>query len=184
MLKSKFILIITVFFAIISCKPKDNYCDQPEVSLALKKTLVLDMKDWQRNAKYAGLDNFKNEVDKVIEGIEIVETSYIDGDKQFLKENNSCRCKTKIRFKNHDDYKQKIKAPVAKVRAENHRLDSPYLRLEKEMNYLDNDGFIFSYVVVKEGDAPVKVIRSYPFPLQTSIDNTGGLIFNYLEAYK
>jgi len=187
MLKSKFILFSTVVFAIASCNPKNNYCDQPEVTLALKEALVLDMKEWLDSAKYAGIDNFESEADKVIEGIEVVETLYIGANKQFTvkkeSETNSCRCRTKIRFKNHDDYKQKIKDPVAKVRAEEHRMNSAYLRLEGQMNYLDNDGFIFSYVVIKEDVAPVKVIKSYPYPLQTNIDKTGGLIFNYMKAY-
>ena len=187
MTKSKSILLSTVIFAITSCNPKDNYCDQPEVTVALKEALVLDMKDWQDNAKYAGINDFESKVDKVIEGIEVVETLYIGGNKQFMVEKesgtNSCTCRTKIRFKNHDDYKQKIKEPVAKVRVEEHALNSAYLRLEKQMNYLDNDGFVFSFVIIKENEAPVKVIKSYPYPLETNIDDAGGIIFNFMKTY-
>ena len=154
--------------------------------MALKQALILDMKDWEDNAKYLGINDFENRVEKVVNDIEIVETSYIDGNKNYLTNNknntSSCRCKTKIRFKNHDDYIQSIKEPIAKIRTEEHPINSKYLRLKEQMNYLDNDGFIFSYVVLKEPEKSIKVAKSYPFLTQTNIDNAGSLIFNYITA--
>lgn len=185
---SKYILFIVVVFSIVSCNHTEDYCVRPESTPALKEALVVAMMDWTDNARYATIDDFESRVAQVVEGIEVVETSYIGGTEQYVNEKeggaNTCRCKAKIRFKNHDAYKEKIQGPVAKVKAEEHPLNSAYLRLEGQMNYLDNDGFVFSYVAVKAEGTPLKVIQFYPYPLQTDIDNASGLLFHYIETFK
>ena len=185
-MKYRLFLVGITIISLISCNPKNNYCNEPETIKALKQALILDIKDWKDNAKYLGIDDFESRVEKVVNEIKIVETSYIGGNKNSLtnyKNNtNSCRCKTKIRIKNHDDYIQSIKEPIAKIRTEEHPTNSKYLRLKGQMNYLDNDGFIFSYVVLKEPEKSIKVSKSYPFLTQTNIDNAGSLIFNYITA--
>jgi len=169
----------------ISCSPKTNHCNLPEINLALKEALILDMKDWQKNAKYLVIDNFEKEVSKTIEDIEIIQTAYAGGNETYLDKSNkdpsSCRCSSIIRFKNHEKYKQRINGPVTKVRAEEHRLNSAYIRLESQMNYLDNDGFMFSYVVVKNKENSIKVLQNYPLVLEANIENAGSIIFDYIK---
>jgi hypothetical protein len=172
---------------IVACSSNTNLCTDPELNLALKKALMVDLKDWQKNATYAGIDDFEKKVYKTIEAMEVVKTSYIKGNERYLgnsnEETSSCRCSSIIRFKDHEQYKQRIKGPVAKVRAEEHELNSAYLRLETQMNYLDNNGFLFSYVVLKTQEKPIQVLRSYPFLLQTNIDHAGKLIFDYIDDH-
>lgn len=177
-----YLVLSMMLFIVVSCTSKTNYCNNPELDSALKKALILKMKNWQTNAKYVGINNFEKEINTIIENIEIVETSYIGANTN--NETNSCRCSSIIRFKDHEKYKQKINGPVTKVRAEEHELNTPYLSLKKEMNYLDNDGFLFSYVVVKKDEHPIQVIPQYPFVLKPNIDNVGGLLFNYITNYQ
>lgn len=173
----------------ISCSPKTNHCNLPEIDLALKEALILDMKDWQKNAKYAGIDNFEKEVDKIIKNIEIIQTTYAGGGNETslgekINGPSTCRCSSIIRFKNHEKYKQRINGPVTKVRTEEHRLNSAYIRLESQMNYLNNDGFMFSYVVLKNKENLIQVLQNYPLRLEANIDNAGGLIFDYIKRDK
>ena len=189
MKKLIFFLLCIIACITISCSPKTNHCNHPEINTALKEALKLNMKDWQKNAKYAGIDNFEKEVDKIIKEIEIILTTYEGaGNESSLDENingpSTCRCNSIIRFKNHEKYKQRIKGPVTKVRAEEHRLNSAYMRLESQMNYLDNDGFMFSYVVLKNKENSIQVLQNYPLVLEANIDHVGGLIFDYIERDK
>ena len=183
-----YLLLSSILFITTSCTSKINHCDNPEIKSALKKALILKMKNWQSNAAYAGLDNFENEVNKIIEDIEIIKTSYKGDNIRYLPNNDnetsSCRCSSLIRFKDHEKYKQKIIAPVTKVKTEEHELNTPYLKLKKEINYIDNNGFLFSYVVIKKKAKSIQVIPQYPLVLQPNIDDVGGLIFNYMNKFK
>ena len=191
-IKLAYILIFLLTNAIIGCAPKTDLCDQPEIKQELKKLLVLDLKAWQKNAQYAGIENFEEKVNQVIEDLEIIEIQYI-GENDFpnsevyIDQNApgaaSCRCSTKIRFKDHENYKQLIEGPVNKVKAEEHQLNSAYLRFEEKINYLDNDGFNFSFVVMKEENKRIQVIQFYPLALESNIDDAGKLIFEYVESF-
>lgn len=186
--KFTFALHCIIAFITISCSSETNYCNLPETKLALKEALILDMEDWKRNAKYASIDDFQKEVNKIVQDIKIIETSYVGGNEKYFdigkNGTNICRCKSIIRFKDHEKYKQIINGPVTKVRAEEHPLNSAYLRLEEQMNYLDNDGFMFSYIVIKKKEKTIQVPPYYPLPLETNIDNAGGLIFDYIKRFK
>lgn len=177
--------ILTLIMGIVGCSPKSSYCDLPEINRALKNVLILDMKDWQKNAQYSGIENFETQVSQVVEEVEIMETRFIGGNDFRLTEvpdAGSCRCRSKIRFKDHEQYKESIEGPVAKVKAEEHPMNSAYLRLEEQMNYLNNDGFVFSYVVVKKENEPLKVIQLYPIVTETTVDDAGKLLFDYIDV--
>lgn len=185
------ILLSTLAFGLIGCHSKTDHCQLPEMNQALKEALVLDMKDWQQNAKHQKIMQFEEKVWQLVEQLEIAEVRYAGKMKALpvIKNENpdeynasSCRCSAKIRFKDHQNYKQRIAAPVAKVKAEEHPLNSAYLRLENQMNYLENNGFVFSFVAVKKEDSPVRVLRYYPFPKETAIDEAGGLLYEFIEA--
>ena len=92
-----------------------------------------------------------------------------------------CRCSTKFQFTDHEDFKNAIEEPVERVRAEDHPLNSTYLSMRRKMNYLDNDGFEFAYVLVKNPYEPLKAISFYPYPLAVAIDNAEGMLFEYME---
>lgn len=189
--KTIFILFTILTFGLIGCHSKTDHCQVPEINQSIKEALVLDMKDWQQNAKHQQIMQFEDKVHQLVEQLEIAEVRYagkikalpaIKNESSNESNASSCRCSAKIRFKDHQNYKRRIAVPVAKVKAEEHPLNSAYLRLENQMNYMENNGFVFSFVAVKKEHNPVQVLRYYPFPKETAIDEAGGLLYEYIEA--
>lgn len=174
-----------VVLLMFSCNDsaEDEFCNSIESQKALKKAVIKQMKKWEKNADYASIVDFEAKVETVVEGLEIVKSDNISSPKEY-EEITSCRCSVVIQFKNHDEYKELIKAPVDKVRADGYPINNEYLGLTKQMNYLDNEGFEFSYLIVKLKDETLEVLNSYPFPAQINIDNLGGLVFDYILRTK
>lgn len=174
--KSCTYLLISAFLLLASaCNQKEKLCELPGANEALKTALKLKMAKWQSNAEYAGMENFESEINEVIDQLTIVENSFHRGGDE------SCHCKAKVRFLDHEAFLETIAGPVAKVKAEEHPMNSKYLRMEDQINYLEDDGFEFFYVMNMSADSILVALERYPLALQTQIDDASNLLFEYLE---
>ena len=158
-----------------ACGKRSGLCELPEADDALRAALALKMTRWQKNAEYAGIENFETEVNQVINELVIAKNDFYRGD------NESCTCATKIQFSDHEQFMETIAAPVAKVKAEEHPMNSAYLRVEEQISYLENEGLEFFYVLNKKMDGSLEAQQTYRLILQPQVSDAGKILFDYME---
>ena len=168
-------LVLCFIFLISSCGKKSGLCELPGANTALKSALQYKMTKWKTNATYAGIEDFETEVNKIIEKLTITENSFYRGDDE------SCDCRARIQFEDHQGFIKAVTGPVTKVKSEEHPLNSVYMRMEEKIQYLDNDGFEFFYILNRKENGKLEALQSYPLPLQPQVDNAGKMIWDYME---
>ena len=67
---------------------------------------------------------------------------------------------------------------------EEHRLNRAYMNVDKQINYVGNNGFVFEYILIMDEDSTFYVPEFYPDPTQDQIDNVGGLLYEYLNEHE
>ncbi len=170
-------LILCLALFVSACGKKEGLCELAGADAALKTTLKSEMIKWQDIAAYTGIESFETTMNQVIDDLVIVENSYY----RSLTDDSACHCKAIIRFDDHEVFLNTIRGPVEKVIAEEHPLNSKYLGMRRQMNYLENDGFEFFYIMGMDKDSTLVAFRQYPMPNEIQMDNAGGLLFDYME---
>ena len=156
-----------------SCSKKEGLCELPGADDALKTVLKYKMTKWQENAEFTGIENFEQRVNEVIDELVIVENSFYRGS------DKSCHCEAKIQFADHDDFLKTMAEPMAKIKAEEHPMNSKYLRVKEQISYEKNEGYPFFYVMVRQPNG-LEALENYPLVTQPQIGNVGDLLFQYM----
>lgn len=159
----------------LSACDKSSICELPEADDALKAALVERMTKWQRNADYAGIENFETRVNKVINELIIAKNDFYRGT------DDNCTCLAKIQFRDHEQFMETIAAPVAKVQAKDHPINSAYLRMEEQISYLENEGLEFFYVLNKKENGSLEAQQTYRLILQPQVSDAGKILWDYME---
>lgn len=158
-----------------SCGNKASLCELSEADAALKEALALRMTRWQENADFAGMNNFQEEVGRVIDALVVSKNEFYRGNDE------SCTCSAKIQFGDHNEFMETIAAPVAKVTAKEHPINSAYLKMEEQISYLENEGLEFFYVLNKKSDGSLEAQQNYGLILQPQVSDAGKILWDYME---
>ena len=159
----------------------------------MKEALIEKMIVWQDNAEWAKIEDFENRINKIIEESTISEYDVIEeigfGILDAYKEaqnvtGNSCSCEAKFQFQAHDRYMEVFADSVNRIVKEEHRFNRAYMNVDKQINYVGNNGFVFEYILIMDEDSTFYVPEFYPDPTQDQIDNVGGLLYEYLNEHE
>ena len=168
------LFIFLLVMVIGSCSKKEGLCELPGADEALRTTLRYKMTKWQENAEFTGIEDFEQRVNKVIDELVIVENNFYRGS------DKSCHCEAKIQFADHDDFLKTIAEPMAKIKVEEHPMNSKYLSVKEQISYEENKGYPFFYVMVNQSNQ-LEALENYPLVTQPQIGNVGDLLFQYME---
>lgn len=186
-------LLFSLFFVVNSCGSDPSYCELPKAQAALKKALSDKMLKWQRIADFTKIEDFQMRVNRIIDEATVSEFDLeedlgfgiVDSYKEAQKlDGGSCLCSAKFQFKTHDRYMEIFADSVNRIVEEEHRLSRAYMNVDKQINYVKNNGFVFEYLLIMNQDSTFYVPEFYPNPTADQIDNVGGLLFEYLTEHE